>query len=41
MGEFDDRGRSIQTPSVYMQLRNVSGTTEGLLLLMELKSWLN
>lgn len=33
MGEFDDRGLSIQTPSVYMQPRNVPGAAEGLLLL--------
>lgn len=40
MGPFDDRGPSIQIPSLYMELRNVPGTTEGLLLLEEPKYWL-
>lgn len=40
MGLFDDRGPNIQIPSVYMELRNVPGTTEGLLLPEESKYWL-
>lgn len=41
MGPFDDRSPSIQIPSVYMELRNVPSTTEGLLLLEEPKCWLS
>lgn len=40
MGQFDDRGASIETPSVHIQPRNIPDTTEGLLLLEEPNSWL-
>lgn len=41
MEQFDDRWSSIQIPSLYMHPENVPGTTEGILLLKEPKSWLD